>query len=122
MSLKKKQNIAARKAGFESLLERRLAALAGKGVEPRKAEKDPIVRKIKADIKAMGGRLKFYADHEKIAQEAAKAKAAKAAAPKEEKVAVKGEKAEKTPKPKKGGSEGGEKKPKAEKKPAEPAA
>jgi hypothetical protein len=120
--LKKKQNIAARKAAFEGLLEKRLAYLAGKGVEPKKAEKGPIVRKIKADIKAMGGRLKFYADHEKIAEDAAKAKAAKAAAPKEEKGAVKAEKAVKAAKPKKGGSEGGEKKPKVEKKPAEPGA
>lgn len=122
MSLKKKQNIAARKAGFEGLLEKRLAYLAGKGVEPKKAEKDTIVRKIKADIRAMGGRLKVYAGHEKIAEAAAKVKAERAAGPKEEKVAVKAEKAEKAAKPKKAGAEGGEKKPKVEKKPAEPAA
>lgn len=121
MSLKKKQNIAARRAGSEGLLEKRLAYLAGKGVEPKKAGKDTIVRKIKADIKAMGGRLKFYADHEKITEAAAKAKAERAAGPKEEKGAGKAEKAEKAGKPKKGGAEGGEKKPKAEKKPAEPA-
>jgi hypothetical protein len=120
MSLKKKQNIAARKAGFEVLLEKRLAYLAGKGVEPKKAEKDTIVRRIKADIKAMRGRLKFFSDNEKIAEEAAKA--GKAAGPKEEKGAGKAEKAEKAAKPKKGGAEGGEKKPKVEKKPAEPAA
>lgn len=122
MSLKKKQNIAARKAGFEGLLEKRLAYLAGKGVEPKKAERDPIVRKIRADIKAMGGRLKFYADHEKIAEEAAKAKAEKAAGPKEDKGAGKPAKADKAAKPKKAGTEGGEKKPKVEKKPAEPGA
>jgi hypothetical protein len=122
MSLKKKQNIAARKAGFEGLLEKRLAYLAGKGVEPKRAGKDTIVRKIKADIKAMGGRLKFFSDNEKIAEEAAKAKAEKAAGPKEEKGAGKAEKAEKAAKPKKDGAEGGEKKPKVEKKPAEPAA
>jgi hypothetical protein len=122
MSLKKKQNIAARKAGFEGLLEKRLADLAGKGIEPKRAEKDTIVRKIKADIKAMAGRLKFYADNEKIAEDAAKAKAEKAAAPKEKKGAGKSAKAEKAEKPKKGGAEGGEKKPKVEKKPVEPAA
>lgn len=122
MSLKKKQNIAARKAGFEVLLEKRRAYLAGKGVEPKKAEKDTIVRRIKADIKAMRGRLKFFSDNEMIAEEAAKAKAGKAPGPKEEKGAGKAEKAEKAAKPKKGGAEGGEKKPKVEKKPAEPAA
>jgi len=122
MSSKKKQDIAARKAGFEGLLEKRLAYLAEKGLEPKKAEKDTVVRKIKADIKAMGGRLKFYADHEKITEAAAKAKAEKTAGPKEEKGAGKAAKPEKAEKPKKGGAEGGGKKPKAEKKPAGPAA
>jgi len=117
MSLRKKQIISTQKVEFESMLQKRLAYLAGKGVEGRRAEKDTIARKIKADIKAMGGRLKFFTDNEKITADAAKARAERAAGPKVETSAVK---PEKTEKPKKGGDGGGEKKPKGEKKPAEP--
>jgi hypothetical protein len=117
MSLRKKQIISTQKAAFESMLQKRLADLAGKGIEGRRAEKDTIVRKIKADIKAMNGRLKFFADNEKITADAAKARAERAAGPKEETPASK---PEKTEKPKKGGEGGGEKKSKGEKKPAEP--
>ncbi len=120
MSLKKKQIIEKRKADFEAQMQKRMAYLESKGLEPKKAAKDTIVRKIKADIKALNGRLKFFIENEKITEDAAKAKADKAAAPKEEKSTGKAAKPEKAEKPKKGGDEAKEKKPKAEKKPAAP--
>jgi hypothetical protein len=124
MSLKKKQIIAQQKAEFEAQLAKRLVYLAGKGIEGKKALKDTISRKLKADIKAMNGRLKFFTDNEKITEDMAKVKAERLAAPKEKGPAKeeKAEKAAKGEKPKKGGEEGKEKKPKGEKKPAAPKA
>lgn len=122
MSLKKKQIIAAQKAEFEAQLEKRLAFLKEKGLEGKKAQKDTIARKLKASVKAMNGRLKFFTDNEKITEDMAKVKAERLAAPKEKEAAKpeKTEKGAKGEKPKKGGSEGGEKKPKPEKKAAAP--
>ena len=109
------------KAHLEQKLKDRLAFLAGKGLTARKAEKDTIARKWKADIKAINNRLRLIADHEKRTEEMAKIRADKAAAPKEEaapkkKEAAKGEKSAKRP------EEGKEKKVKAEKKAAPPKA
>ena len=122
MSLKKKQIIAHQKAAYEEQLQKRMAYLAGKGIEGKKAEKDTISRMLKADIKAMNGRMKFFIDNEKITEDMAKVKAERLAAPKvkEAPKAEKTEKGAKAEKPKKSGEEGKDKKPKPEKKPAAP--
>jgi len=118
MSLKRKQTLLRQKAYFEQRLNDRLALLAGKGIEGKMADKDALLRNLKADVKAVKNRLKAIADSDKITEDMAKARAAKAAAPAQEKEAVKAGKAEK---PKKGSEQPKEKKPKPEKKPAPPA-
>jgi DNA polymerase III delta prime subunit len=114
MSMKKKQIQLRQKEQFEHSLKSRLAYLAGKGIEPPKTDKDPIVRKIEADIRAVNNRLRLLAAHEKQTEELAKAKAAKAAAALTEKEGGKAEKPKKAPEPAKEKKE----KAKPEKKPA----
>jgi hypothetical protein len=117
MGLKRKQILAGQKAHFEKMLEDRLALMAGKGVKTPKTDKDPIVRMLKAQVKASDRRLRAISDCDKRGEDAAKAKAAAIAAkaaPKEEKPAAKAEK------PKKAAQEGKEKKPKGEKKAGAP--
>lgn len=114
MSLKRKQAQLRQKAYFEQLLENRLSFLSGKGIEPRKIDKDPLVRKFKADVRAVNNRLRLIAENEKRTEEMARIKAEKAAAPKKEREAAKPEK------PKKAPEEGKAKKPKPEKKPGPP--
>jgi hypothetical protein len=114
MSLKRKQMQMRQKAFFEQALQNRMAFLSEKGVESRKADKDPLARKIKADIKAVNSRLKLVADNEKITEEMAKIKADRAAAPRKEQESVK------TEKPKKAPEEGKGKKIKPEKKATPP--
>ena len=114
MGLKRKQILLGQKASIEQKLKDRLAVLSGRKVEGRAADKDTIVRKLRADIKAVANRLRVIAASEKRTDELAKAKAAKAAAPKKE------EEAPKAKKPGKAPDEGKAKKPKGEKKPAPP--
>ena len=116
MGLKRKQMIMRQKADFEQKLKDRLAFLSGKGIESPKADKDTIVRKWKADIKALNRRLKLIADNDKRTEEMAKLKAERAAAPQKEQEGGKGKK------PKKAPEEGKGKKIKAEKKAAPPKA
>lgn len=87
--------------------------MAGKGIESAKVKKDPIVRKLKASIRAVNNRLKLIAESEKRTEELARIKAERAAGPKEEEP-VKAEKPKKTP------EEAKAKKPKAEKKAGPP--
>ncbi|MBP7706006.1 MAG: hypothetical protein KA243_02045 [Candidatus Aminicenantes bacterium] len=114
----RKQMLIQQKASFEQTLKERLAALAAKKDKAAKPEKDTIVRKLQAQVRAIGKRIAAIEANEKRTEDLAKMKAAKLAAPKEE--APKAEKA------KKGGEEGKAKKPKAEKpkteKPAKPKA
>lgn len=114
MSLKRKQIQLRQKAYFEQLLENRLSFLSGKGVEAARIDKDPLVKKFKADVRAVNNRLRLIAANEKRTEELARIKAEKAAAPEKEKEAAKAEK------PKKAPEEGKAKKPKPEKKPAAP--
>ena len=65
MGSKKKQMLIRQKAAFEHELQERLSFLAGKGIKSPKAEKDTIVRKLKADIKAGNNRLRLVADERK---------------------------------------------------------
>ena len=120
MESRKKQIQLRQKAQFEQELADRLAFLAGKGAEPTKTGKDPIVRKIQADIKAVNNRLRLLAENDKLTEARAKAKADKAAAAlkaKESGEAEKPEKPKKSEQPKEK-----KEKPKAEKKPAPPKA
>ncbi len=116
MGLKRKQMQLRHKADFEQELQNRLSFLSAKGIEAPKADKDPIVRKLKADIRAAKNRLRRIADHEKRTEEMAKIKADRAAAPAKEQEAGKAEK------PKKTLEEGKGKKAKGEKKAAAPKA
>ena len=112
MGLKRKQMLMRQKAYFEQKLKNRLSFLSGKGIEAPKADKDTLVRKIQASIRAVNNRLRLIADDEKRTEEMAKIKAERAAAPLNEQEGGKAEK------PKKAPEEGKEKKIKAEKKAA----
>ncbi len=115
MGKNRKQVLERQKASCEQALKKRLAFLSEKGVAAPKIEKDPLVRKHRAAIKAVNNRLKSLADIEKRFEDAAKAKAGKVAAARERKD---GGKPEKAAKPKKGQDEAKTKKPKPEKKAA----
>jgi len=116
MGLKRKQMIMRQKADFEQKLKDRLSFLSGKGIVSPKADKDTLVRKLKANIRAMNKRLRLIADDEKRTEEMAKIKAERAAAPLKEQEGGKAEK------PKKAPEEGKGKKIKADKKAAPPKA
>ncbi len=126
MNLKKKEIQLKHKAAFEAELKDRLAYLAGKGVKAPQSDKDPILRRIQADLRAVGRRLRAVEAQEKLAANLAQAKVDKAEALKKEKEGGKqGGKGEgKAEKPKKaaGDQPAKEKKPKPEKKPAAPKA
>jgi hypothetical protein len=104
MGLERKQMLMRQKARFEHTLQDRLSFLSGKGIKSPKADKDTVVRKLQADIRAVNKRLRVIAASEKKTEEMAKIKAERAAAPKQEKDGGKGEK------PKKAAGEGKEKK------------
>ena len=108
MGLMRKQMLMRQKARFEHTLQDRLSFLSGKGIKSPKAEKDTIVRKMMADLKAVNKRLRVIAASEKRTEEMAKIKAERAAAPQKEQEGGKGEK------PKKALEEGKGKKIKAE--------
>jgi membrane protein involved in colicin uptake len=96
------------RASFELTLRNRLSFLSERGLTTPKAEKDTIVRKLKADIKAVNKRLRTVAEHDKRTEELATTKAERKAAPRKEQEAAKSEK------PKKAGEEGKGKKTKPE--------
>jgi len=116
MGLKRKQVLMRQKAYFGQKLQDRLSFLSGKGIKSPKADKDTLVRKLQANIRAVNSRLRLIAGNEKRTEEMAKIKAERAAAPRKEQEGGKGEK------PKKGSEEGKGKKMKAEMKAAPPKA
>jgi hypothetical protein len=116
MGLQRKQMLMRQKARFEQTLQDRLTFLSGKGIKSSQADKDTIVRKLQADLKAANKRLRVVAASEKRTEDLARIKAERAAAPKKEEEAGKGEKS------KKAAEEGKGKKIKAEKKAAPPKA
>lgn len=116
MGLKWKQIQMRQKAYVEQKLQNRLSFLSGKEIEAPKIDKDPLVRKLQANIRALNKRLRLIADHEKRTEEMAKIKADRAAAPPKEQEGGKVKKPKKTP------EEGKEKKIKGEKKAAPPKA
>ena len=116
MGSKQKQLLIRRKDDYERELQSRLSFLSGKGIEGPRAEKDTLVKGLKAKIKAMNKRMRLIAEDEKRIEGIAKAKAEKAAAPKTKPAAGKGAA------PAKAAEEGAGKKAKAKKKPAAPKA
>jgi len=114
MGLKQKQLQIRQKEFFEQHLQNRLSFLSGKGIETSRIDKDPLVRKWKANIRAVNNRLRLLAENEKRTAEMAKIKADRAAAP------PKDQESGKVEKPKKAPEEGKAKKVKPEKKAAPP--
>lgn len=104
----RKQMLIQQKASFEQTLKERLAALAAKKDKAAKPEKDTIVRKLQAQVRAIGKRIAAIEANEKLTEDLAKRKAEKLAAPKEAE-------APKAGKPKKGAEEPKAKKAKPEK-------
>jgi hypothetical protein len=104
MGSKQKQTQTGRKAFFERRLEERLSFLSKKGIESPAISKDTLVKKLRADIRAINARLKAIADNEKRTEALAKMKAEKAAAPPKDKEGGKGKE------PKEAPAEGKEKK------------
>lgn len=116
MGLKRKQIVTLQKATFEKEMKDRMARLSEKGIKGRQADRDPIIRRLKADIKASSKRLRRIAEDETRTEEMIRVKAEKAAAPKKEKEAAKAEKAKpaaKEGKPKKAKAPEGAQGPKA---------
>jgi hypothetical protein len=116
MGLKRKQMLMREKGYFEHKLKDRRSFLSGKGIKSPQADKDTLVRKLQADIRAVNNRLRVIADNEKRTEEMAKIKQERAAAPQKEQEGGRGEKPKKVP------EEGKGKKIKAEKKAAPPKA
>jgi len=107
MGFMRKQMLLQQRASFEQTLQERMSSLSKKGIQPPKTDKDPIVKKLKADIKAVNKRLRAVAENDKKTEENTKRKADRAAAPKEQEAA-------KSEKPKKASDEGKVKKAKPE--------
>lgn len=89
------------KARFEQNLKDRLAVLSEAGIESSKIDKDSLVKKLRANIKAINARLKAIDANEKKTEELARMKVEKAAAPQKspEAVTVKEKKAKEAPAP-----------------------
>lgn len=76
MGFMRRQMLLQQKASFEKTLQYRLAVLTKKGVSSSEAEKDAVIRKAKADIKAVNERLRTVAENDRRAEETPKRKAA----------------------------------------------
>jgi hypothetical protein len=112
MGLKRKQMQLRQKVYVEQELQNRLSFLSGKGIESSKIDKDPFVRKLKADIRAVNKRLRLISGDATRTEDTARLKAERATAP------LKKQEGGKVDKPKKTSEEGKEKKMKGEKKAA----
>lgn len=109
MGIMRKEIVTRQKAAFEQNLKDRLALLAGKGLKAPQTDRDPIVKNLKAEVRAVNRRLARIAAIDKRTEEMARTKAEKAAVPKKGK-----EEAGKAAKGKAAPAEGKAKKPKAE--------
>lgn len=114
MGLKRKQMLMRQKAAVVQELKDRKSFLSGKGIKSPRADRDPLVRKLLADIRAVDNRLRLIAENERRTEEMAKIKAERATAPPKDQKTGKGEKSRKAP------EEGKDKKIKPEKKAAPP--
>ena len=75
MGFMRKQMLLQQRASFEQTLQERMSSLSKKGIQPPKTDKDPIVKKLKADIKAVNKRLRAVAENDKKTEENTKRKA-----------------------------------------------
>ncbi|MGA2330278.1 MAG: hypothetical protein ABSG75_00800 [Syntrophales bacterium] len=117
MGSRKKETQERQKAYFERGLEERLSFLAKKGIESPGIDKDTLVKRLRANIRAINDRLKAIAGNERRTEELAKIKEEKEAEKAASK-AVPKDKAEKKGKSsKEAPPEGKEKKKKKEKEP-----
>jgi hypothetical protein len=117
MGFMRKQMLIQQRESYELTLRNRLSFLSEKGVPTPKADKDTIVRKLKADIKAVNARLRAVAENDKKTEDNVRTKAERAAAPRKEPEAGKGEKPKKAAEESKGKKvkpEGGKAQKKAE--------
>jgi hypothetical protein len=113
MGSKQKKTQLGRKEYFERKLKERLAFLSEKRAEPSQVDKDPRVKNLRANIRAVDARLKAIAKLEQRKADMAKAKADKAAAALQAKES--GKEKEKAKEPKKAAEEPKAKKKKKEK-------
>jgi len=120
MGSKQKKTQMGRKEYFERKLKERLSLLSEKKAEPSQVDKDPRVKNLHANIRAVDLRLKAIAKIEQRTAELAKAKLEKAASALKAKEG--GEEKEKKEKGKEKKEKGAEKKEKKEKKEKEPKA
>jgi hypothetical protein len=97
MGSKQKQTQTGQKTAFERRLKDRLSLLSEKGIESPKVDKDPFVKKLRANIRAINDRLKAIAANEKRTEELAKIKAEKAAVPRKDPEESKEKKAKEAP-------------------------
>jgi hypothetical protein len=84
MGSQQKQTQTRQKAEFERRLKDRLSLLSKKGIESPKVDKDPLVKKLRAKIRANNDRLNAIAAIEKRTEELARIKEEKAAAPRKD--------------------------------------
>jgi len=110
MGSNQKQTQMERKAYFEGQLKDRMSLLSGKGIESPKINKDTIIKKLRANIKAVNARLRAIAGQEGKTEALAKAKAEKAAAPQKTQEETKDKKAKGAKEVKEAPVEGKEKK------------
>ncbi len=102
MGSKQKQTQTEQKAYFERKLEDRLSFLSEKGTKSSRIKKDPVVKNLRARIKAVNARLKTIASHEQRTEELAKMKTEKAAALPKDQEGAKGKKSKEPPQENKG--------------------
>ena len=116
MGSKQKRTQLGRKEYFERKLKERMVFLSEKKVEPSDIEKDPRVKNLRANIRAVDSRLKAIAKIEQRTADMAKAKAEKAAAALKAREAGEGKEKKEKEKGKEKKEKGAEKKEKKEKK------
>jgi hypothetical protein len=97
MGSKQKQTHIGRKVHFERKLEDRLSFLLKKGIESPMVNRDTLVKKLQAHIRAVNARLEAIAAIERKTEELAKIKAEKESAIAKAEKSVKGKKVKEVP-------------------------
>jgi hypothetical protein len=97
MGSKQRQAQNGQKASFERNLKDRLTILSGRGIESSEVDKDNLVKKFRANIKAINNRLRAIDANEKKTEELARLKVEKAAAPRKDPDAIKEKKVKAAP-------------------------
>jgi hypothetical protein len=97
MGSKQKQTHIGRKVHFERKLEDRLSFLLKKGIESPMVNRDTLVKKLRAHIRAVNARLEAIAVNERKTEELARIKVEKEAAFAKAEESVKGKKVKEVP-------------------------